>query len=80
MKASCSSQLDLGGSSDQMACYELPRRFPVLPTFLLDLKLDGTNYVTSKVMMEAVLESYDLVEFVTLRHPRPDMKIHRREA
>ncbi|KAI5081540.1 hypothetical protein GOP47_0001283 [Adiantum capillus-veneris] len=42
----------------------LERKVPTLPTIPADQKLDGKNYSLWKAMMEAVLESYDLLEMV----------------
>ena len=49
-----------------------PVRIPTLPTFPESQQSDGTNYSFGKVQMEAVLESYDLVEFVSPGVSRPN--------
>lgn len=53
----------------------LDRKVPVLPTFPADMKLDGSNYSIWKVMMEAVLKTYDLALLVLTEFGRPDDSI-----
>ena len=42
----------------------MERKIPTLPTFPSDKQLDGKNYSTWVMQMEAVLESYDLAFMV----------------
>ena len=51
-----------------MVTLELPKRIPILPTFPLDLKLDGINFVMWILMIEVVLESDDLIEHMFVTH------------
>ena len=46
-------------------------KIPTLPTFPSDKQLDGKNYSTWVMQMEAVLESYDLAIMVLQDVPRP---------
>ena len=49
---------------DEEESLSLERKIPVLPSTPAYQKLDGKNYSLWKAMMEAVLESYNLLEFV----------------
>lgn len=49
----------------------LERKIPTLPTFPSDRLLDGKNYSTWSMQMEAVLETYDLAVMVLTDLPRP---------
>ena len=48
----------------------MERKIPTLPTFSSDRQLDGKNYSTWVMQMEAVLESYDLAFMVLQDIPR----------
>ncbi|MCO5594455.1 hypothetical protein L7F22_048485 [Adiantum nelumboides] len=58
-------------SMNDHAASILERKVPTLPSIPSDQKLDGKNYSLWKAMMEAVLESYDLLEMVSDDFPRP---------
>ena len=49
----------------------MERKIPTLPTFPSDRQLDGKNYTTWVMQMEAVLESYDMAAMVLEDIPRP---------
>ena len=59
-------------SEDDLVAAMLERKVPTLPTIPADQKLDGKNYSLWKAMMEAVLESYDLLEIVEGDLLRPE--------
>ena len=48
----------------------MEQKIPTLLTFLFDRQLDGKNYSTWVMQMEAVLESYDLA-FMVLQDVQP---------
>ena len=63
-----SSQID---AADKVFQAIMDRKVPVLPALPSDQKLDGENYHVWRVMMLAILESYDLAELVTEAIDRP---------
>ena len=52
------------GIEDAMYQELMERKIPTLPTFPADRQLDGKNYTTWAMRMEAVLETYDLAVMV----------------
>eukprot|EP00250_Pteridium_aquilinum_P011342 c20001_g1_i1 orf=327-608(+) len=50
----------------------LDRKILVLLTFAADMQLDSSNYGIWKVMMEAILATYDLAPMVLTEFDRPD--------
>ena len=52
------------GKEDAVYQELMERKIPTLPTFLADRQLDGKNYTTWAMQMEAVLETYDLAVMV----------------
>lgn len=58
--------------ADLLEIVEKHVKIPTLPTFPVDRQLGGSNYGIWKVMMESVLESYDLADFVIIGVPRPE--------
>ena len=60
-------------SSIEDAMYQelMERKIPTLPTFPVDRQLDGKNYTTWAMQMEAVLETYDLAIMVLQNVERP---------
>ena len=49
----------------------MERKIPTLPIFPSNRQLDGKNYSTWVMQMEAVLESYDVAFTVLQDVPRP---------
>lgn len=70
------------GSSRADLVFEelMERKVPVLPTFPSDKQLDGKNYSTWVMQMEAVLESYDLDVMVTQAVDRPVASLEANES
>ena len=52
------------GKEDAVYHELMERKIPTLPTFPTDRQLDGKNYTTWAMQMEAVLETYDLAIMV----------------
>ena len=61
---SCTQQFSLLASSPPLPHFDFVH-IPTLPTFPQDCNLDGTNYRIWKVMMQFVVESYDLDELIS---------------